>query len=203
MSADDGLSISNFEVKPGETKTVSVVLNNASAVAGFQFDLVLPAGITLTNAELSSARTSGAYTINQKTLADGSVRFLVMPESYESVFDGSTGEVMTLTLAVADDAEGNASIVLKNQILTVVNADSFDDYPAEATTTEVTIASAFLVGDVNGDGKVGIGDVAELINFITGKTSSTKGNADIDGNGTVDVNDIDALVTILLSIQDD
>ena len=203
MSADDGLSISNFEVKPGETKTVSVVLNNASAVAGFQFDLVLPAGITLTNAELSNARTSGAYTINQKTLADGSVRFLVMPESYESVFDGSTGEVMTLTLAVADDAEGNASIVLKNQILTVVNANSSDDFQAEATTTEVTIASAFLVGDVNGDGKVGIGDVAELINFITGKTSSTKGNADIDGNGTVDVNDINALVAILLSIQDD
>lgn len=28
MSADDGLYISNFEVKPGETKTVSVVLKN-------------------------------------------------------------------------------------------------------------------------------------------------------------------------------
>lgn len=202
MSADDGLSISNFEVKPGETKTVSVVLNNASAVAGFQFDLVLPAGITLTNAELSNARTSYVYNLNQKTRIDGSVRFLVMPkDSDKAVFSGNTGEVMTLTLAVADNAEGKASIVLKNQYLTVINADSFEDYSA-VTTTEVTIASAYLAGDVNGDGEVGIGDVAELINFITGKTSSAMGNADIDGNGTVNVKDIDALVSILLDKQD-
>ena len=179
------------------------MLNNASAVAGFQFDLVLPAGITLTNAELSNARTSYVYTINQKTQTDGSVRFLVMPkESDKAVFSGNTGEVMTLTLAVADNAEGKASIVLKNQILTVVNANSFDDYSAVATTTEVTIASAYLAGDVNGDGEVGIGDVAELISFITGKTSSTKGNADIDGNGTVNVDDVNALVSILLDKQD-
>lgn len=199
MSADDGLSISNFEVKPGETKTVSVVMNNVSVVAGFQFDLVLPTGITLNNAELSNVRTSYAYNLSQKTQADGSIRLLVMPKaSDKAVFDGDTGEVMNLTLVVADDARGKANIVLKNQILTVVNVDSFEDYTVGVTTTEVSIAPAYIVGDVNGDGVVNVSDVTTLISFILGETENVRGKADVNGDDSVNLSDVDALVSIIL-----
>lgn len=140
MSADNGLSISGFGAVPGETKTVSVELNNTSTVTGFQFDMVLPAGVSLTDAELTGRRTSYKYSLSQKVQRDGSVRFVCMPSSDAAVFTGNSGEVMTLTLAVAANAAvGDCNIELKNQYLTIVAGGSFDELNATQTSATVHI----------------------------------------------------------------
>jgi len=200
MSADDGLSISAFEVEPGATKTVSVVMNNTEVVAGFQFDIALPAGITLTNAKLAGSRTTFNYTLKQKKQADGSIRLLCMAESDQAVFSGTTGEVLQLTLAIADDAkDGKVDITLKNQYLTIVNGEAFDEYAATATTTAVTIQGPYILGDANNSGTVNVADITAVVSYMYGSPPANFNfkAADVNNSGTINVADITGIVSIM------
>ena len=68
------------------------------------------------------------------------------------------------------------------------------------TTYNVQFAyTTALVGDVNGDGKVTIGDVTELVNIILGKnTNENTSTADVNGDGMVTIGDVTELVNIIL-----
>ena len=59
--------------------------------------------------------------------------------------------------------------------------------------------SVGLPGDVNGDGKVNVSDVATLINMILGMTPMDEALADVNGDGKVNVSDVSALINIILS----
>ena len=56
-----------------------------------------------------------------------------------------------------------------------------------------------ILGDVDGDGNVSIGDVSDLIDFLLkGDASSTLANADVDGDGHVTIGDVSDLIDMLL-----
>ena len=57
-----------------------------------------------------------------------------------------------------------------------------------------------LKGDVNGDGRVNVSDVTELINMILGVTTMNKARADVNGDGQVNVSDVTALINIILGV---
>jgi hypothetical protein len=53
-------------------------------------------------------------------------------------------------------------------------------------------------GDVNGDGKVNVGDIMAVINFMAGQTAGiNKDIADVNGDGNVNVGDIMAIINIM------
>ncbi|MBQ2491131.1 MAG: dockerin type I repeat-containing protein, partial [Muribaculaceae bacterium] len=58
-----------------------------------------------------------------------------------------------------------------------------------------------LVGDVNGDGRVNVSDVSELINMILGLTPMDSTHADVNGDSRVNVSDVTALINIILGIS--
>jgi len=61
-------------------------------------------------------------------------------------------------------------------------------------------AAAARRGDVNGDGKVSIGDVTELINLLlSGNTDVGNGVADVNADGVVSIGDVTELINHLLS----
>lgn len=55
-------------------------------------------------------------------------------------------------------------------------------------------------GDVNGDGRINVSDVSELINMILGLTPVNQELADINDDGRVNVSDVTALINIILGI---
>lgn len=61
----------------------------------------------------------------------------------------------------------------------------------------VGIDTGDMPGDVNGDGKVSIDDVTDLIQMLLEGSSSAA--ADVDGNGKVNIDDVTALISQLLS----
>ena len=61
--------------------------------------------------------------------------------------------------------------------------------------------SAGITGDVNGDGRVNVSDVATLINMILGITPMDQTAADVNGDGRVNVSDVTALINIILGIN--
>jgi hypothetical protein len=53
-------------------------------------------------------------------------------------------------------------------------------------------------GDVNGDGKVDIADIAAIIDFLAGDTTNVSStSADVNGDGYVNVADIGAVIDIM------
>ncbi len=57
-----------------------------------------------------------------------------------------------------------------------------------------------VVGDVNGDNTVDVGDVNLLINIMLGKAATTPA-ADLTGDGAVDVGDVNMVINIMLGKQ--
>ena len=84
-----------------------------------------------------------------------------------------------------------------------VPAGSLDDYmnaPGWKEFLNITIiggSNDIIPGDVDGDGRVNINDVTELINMLL--SGSIGNNADVDGDGSVNISDVTALINKLLS----
>ena len=91
------------------------------------------------------------------------------------------------TIMVVGVGEGTATI-------TVTTADGW----ANPDACEVTVYT--LLGDVNADGFVNIGDVTDLINvLLSGDTSSINvANADCEQDGRLSITDVTTLINYLL-----
>ncbi len=63
------------------------------------------------------------------------------------------------------------------------------------------IGEEVLIGDVNGDGEVSIGDVTALIDYLLGNESAaiSREAADVNADGEVSIGDVTALIDVLLS----
>jgi len=67
-------------------------------------------------------------------------------------------------------------------------------------------ASATVVGDVNGDGSINVGDIMAIINQMADPTArpvsggiSAGSSADVNGDGSINVGDIMAVINIMAS----
>lgn len=137
----------NMSCSANSSFTMSVKMKNKQEITGFQFDLVLPSGITVeTDADgfylidLSLERTTAAKTnyFDSAEQPDGSVR--VMASSTKNyTFSGNDGEVATIKIKVADDiAEGTYPVILKNIVLSDPASQS---YETEKIEVELTVGS--------------------------------------------------------------
>lgn len=117
---DNCFYIEPIAVAPGKQKVLSIRMKNKAEVAGFQFDLRLPEGISfakdedgLIMAELSEERTTSKKTdsFTSSLLDDGSLRILcgTMKENPATgmlyTFDGNDGEVARITINIPEDYE--------------------------------------------------------------------------------------------------
>ncbi len=94
------MTISDFSLYSGVNKEVSVELTNTDTYVGFQFDLYLPAGITVESFAGTSRLPEGT-TPQMSKQSDGSYRFIAAALSGNDI-SGNNGAVMTLTLKAAE-----------------------------------------------------------------------------------------------------
>ncbi len=95
--AEDKVSISDFRISAGETKEVSVTLENDVAYVAFQFDLYLPEGITIEAYSANNARIPETTTLSMSQQPDGGYRFITAAMGGEAMV-GSSGSILTLTV---------------------------------------------------------------------------------------------------------
>ena len=75
---------------------------------------------------------------------------------------------------------------------------------ANAAKTEVLFESELpvVMGDVNGDGQVGIGDIISVTNFMAGTSGEvTLEQADVNGDGEVGIGDIITITNIMAGVE--
>lgn len=174
-AADENtLTMSDFTAKAGEIVTLSVGLNNTANINNFQFDIVLPEGVSIVADEygdllvaLSTERTTLArHILSCEPQANGSVR-VVCTSMKNYLFNGNSGEVAIITLKLSDDINaGTYSIILNEIELSTPQMVSYNPDPVECTLTVQGYTPSGVYGDVNGDGIVSIADVNEVVRVL-------------------------------------
>ena len=132
---------------------------------------------TVSSPTITLSATSFTYDGTAKqptvTVKDGST---TIPASEYTVGYSNNTNVGTATVTITDKAGGN--------------------YTVSGTTTFVIV----LRGDANGDNKVDVSDIVEMVNAKAGRASAKfkMANADIDNNGTITETDINAVTRIIM-----
>lgn len=112
-------------IKTGTTEfVIPVQLENENTITGFQFDLYLPNGFSVATdtygdylIELSRT-TARRHNLDMRQLENGCLRILCSSMT-NATFTGNSGNVLSLTLSVANNvAEGNYEVSIKNIVLT-------------------------------------------------------------------------------------
>ena len=152
----DNLTVSDVEIKAGETVDVAIGLNNPNKkYAAFQFDLVLPEGVSIAKnskdkliASLNAERMDD-HTLNVSDMGSNTYRFLSFSMT-NAEFYGTGGTLVNVTL-VADGnlGTGRKTATITSQVFTEVGGDQakWDD-----VTFSINVVPA-VVPEIRADNK--------------------------------------------------
>ena len=192
-SADDNatLSLADFNMKPGETRTIEVMMSTTRTdIEALQCDIYLPEGLEFVAKEdggekfyaEKGGRATNSHSISSYIQEDGALR-VVESNDEGTAFRQNDKPVFTVTVKAKDDVKvGKHTIRLANMELSYGQPIN----PAEVKTT-VTISIDNL-GDVNNDGKVNQSDISALAELIMNGIYNAR--ADMNKDGQVNAVDL-------------
>lgn len=203
-SADE-LVISDFSISPGETKTISIALDNpTNDYIAFEFWMRLPDGVRIVYddddflmATLNSSRADRHELEVKEPDNDGVYHFLCY-SNRNNTFREKSGEIISLTVKCAEDAvDGSYEASLYNLIFSDPNKVQVDLPDVSFDITIVGVSP----GDANGDGEVSIADAVAVVNYILGNHSDffVFNAANVDGDSEITISDAFAIVNIILN----
>ena len=195
-AAADRFYIEDFTIFPGETRTVSILLDNEAEYTAFQSDLYLPEGLTAANFALTD-RKNANHTLTATVLPDEGIRLLSYSLQLKT-YSGNSGALVTFDLTASNDFEGEATVALRSTLFTTVAGV---EIPFVDETCTVTLPATVIRGDVNGDGSVTISDVTALIDYLLSGNASgiNLSGADCNQDSSVTISDVTSLIDYLLS----
>ena len=189
-----------LSVYKGKQIVLPIVLENTQTMAGYQFDLRLPTGVSLaTDGAVLTDRATG-LALYSSTLGTNQYRFVVVSTSGNTIATGD-GAVMNLTLNVTDNAaNGENTIAISNVILTAKSGNNVSSIYSDQANITLTVEN-YSLGDVNGDGYINVTDVVCMVYDILGQTQTgfIRIAADINDDGEVNITDLTAVVSMILS----
>ena len=216
----DNFTIANVSIQPGETKTISVELNNAENenFIAFEFYLSLPEGVSVLEdedgyllAELNSSRCTEDHELMASKLKDGTYRFLCFSLSNASL-NGTSGEILTITITASETAEVRVGKgTLLGQILSIsldegrnLNDTSFNVCIGQP---EGYCPHGYLLGDINYDEKITVTDVMQVVNFVINQVPSSEQGlcpqgcllGDLNTDKKITVTDVMQMVGVIIN----
>ena len=148
-NAQATLRINDFAIEPGETKTISIDMENPVPIRAFQVQVVFPQGVSMGSRPTVVADRQGSYedefgelvectkTLTYNKLEDGS--YMITVNADDAVpFSGTEGAVVTFKVKAAADAP-NGKVAITLQDMELVYADGVTNVRPENTTCQVTI----------------------------------------------------------------
>ena len=180
-SSDDKLSIGDFTITPGETKQFEIELNNEASYAGFQFDLVLPEGISMTGYSVNQTRIPEEIEVDMEQ-TDGCYRFIAAGFGTDEI-SGTSGSIMKITVKADENLKGrNLTGYLRDVKLSKIDGTGTT---IDETAFKITNPTS---GDLSGNGTLGKEDVNEMVSLIMSGTYDAK--ADLNGDNKVNAADL-------------
>ena len=203
QETSDVLKVEDVEVASGESAALNIELTNTTTnLMGWQCDISLPEGLTLElkangkpKATLGERFSTTEHTISSTVLANGSYRFIATSMDGETI-PGTSGTLFTVTL------KADVSLAAGTKLSGVVKNIEFNTKDNQKLTfsdvsINVSIKSAAILGDVNGDGEVNVGDIVTVCNVMAGISIVDPQVADVNKDGEVNVGDIVTICNIM------
>jgi hypothetical protein len=174
-------------------------------LTAYQFDLILPDGISL------SVNDKGKYVVSKTSRYEDDSQTLNV-----SKFEGSENTYRFVCFSMSNEVITGTSGAILNAALTVGESVNEDSYEATITNIVVTktdgtqlklndakfniVVNNVIPGDANGDGEVNVTDIVEIVNYIMEKPSDkfVAAAADLNGDGEINVTDIVKVVSIIM-----
>lgn len=148
VTTSDKMYCSDVHIAPGGTATLPVNLDNNGKYCSFQFDIILPDGITVANSIGKNGKVKYEASIvtdrcTDHTLASNLLkgnRYRVVVFSLTNTdLEGTSGPVVNITLK-ADDTLKEGKLNLKMEGVVLATADEKEYYPADSEST-VTVST--------------------------------------------------------------
>ena len=144
----DRLFVEDFQINPGEEKTVNIMLENSTAYTAFQFDMILPSGLTVLEDEdeelmelTDRAAKSHGTDIRQH---EWGIR-AICASSKSATFKGNDGALLTMIVKADNTFTDDAVIELKNIVFTEPDET---EHQFNASTSIVTEIAPVVSDDV-------------------------------------------------------
>ena len=151
----DNLTVGTVSLVPGETQQLEISLSNTKSYTAFQFDIVLPEGVSVVKAEsnellasLNDNRVSD-HQLHAAEIGSNICRVLAFSMTNADI-SGAGGTIVNLTLKVANDISSEEKTIGLNSAL-LVEADGTQLYLGDQTinmdvytgeTTSISISGA-------------------------------------------------------------
>lgn len=150
-AATASLSIESFSISGGETKEMVIDLDNPTTdITLVQFDLRLPAGLTLKQTDgeydidIAGRTTWRKHSLDANAQADGSIRFLLASSS-NATLSGTSGAIIKMTLQTSSTFRGgivkleNALLVSPDETESKPNTYQYEVKPSSSETSFLSI----------------------------------------------------------------
>ena len=103
----DLMNAEDISLMPGNTRTVSIALDNEMLYSAFQLDLALPEGLTAGNFRLTDR--AGSHVFNVNTLANGKTRALCYSPTLAAI-RGNEGALLTFDVTATAQIDGSIRV---------------------------------------------------------------------------------------------
>ncbi len=196
-NATDRFYITDFSISPGETRTISINLDNEIAYTAFQSDLILPEGLSVDEESFAlTERKNSNHVLTISAFSESAYRLMSYSLKLKS-YIGNSGALVTFDITASDSFVAPAVITLCNTLFTT---EEGVEVPFANEECQVTLG---LRGDVNCDGFVNMDDLTTMINYLL--TDNAEGisltNADVNHSGGVSMDDLTTLINFMLTDQ--
>lgn len=173
-----------------------LMLHNAEAAQGIQFDVYLPEGLDMDSNGYGIQMSGRAqnHTVTAARRSDGSTRVIVYSLD-GAAFNENDGLLLTLPIITRENV-GDYKVEVKNINISGPNSFNFSapDYPATIHVAD------YPLGDSNGNGFVSIQDATNTVDEILERWTDRfiRKAADVNCDGVITVSDVTATIDIIL-----
>lgn len=135
--ASNTVEVKPLSIPKGGTAKLEIQLENSDEIKAFQFNLVLPDGITVTNVE-KSERLPDGIVLNHNALSTPNTYTIIGYQNGNMPFSGTSGCFVYVTLSASDALTVGSNLTgnISEISLTVIPTN---EYEAEGSSFEITI----------------------------------------------------------------
>lgn len=102
------VSVASIEATSGEQKALTVSLSDASSATAMQFNLSLPANVTINESGCALGNAANNHTLRVSRMDNGNYLFVIFSMDFKKLGNGT---LLTIPLVFADDAtSGNGNL---------------------------------------------------------------------------------------------
>ena len=210
VAAQNTFTVADTNIPPQEQGEIIInyQFENEGEMCAYQFDLVLPEGVSLVpNGSRYKYQRGDCYNAMHSIVInyveeEGVYRVVCASLNDTYPFNGTTGILLKLFVQ-ADNSLTTTSLdaFLKNVKLSTLGGSKVN---ISDVAFKITVEKSKTNGDVNNDGQITIADVTALVNIIQGKDNTepyqyNHNAADVDGKNGITKEDVTALVNMILN----